>query len=98
MPAAEDTRALFSLAEKARLHPRHDLTQVRSRGRSGIVLDGDGAGALFGVIYVSARTGKPQRAHLVQDRGDERTFTGAGEIGSVLSDWPARAGGWRPFA
>jgi hypothetical protein len=50
------------------------------------VLDGDGAGALFGVIYVSARTGKSQRAHLVQDRGDERTFTGAGEIRSVLSD------------
>jgi hypothetical protein len=41
------------------------------------VLDGEGADALFGVIYISARTGKLQRAHLVQDRGDERIFTGA---------------------
>ena len=69
----------FGLAEKAQLHPRHDLPQVRSRGRYGIVLDGEGADALFGVIYVSARTGKPQRAYLVQDRGDERIFTGADE-------------------
>jgi hypothetical protein len=59
VPATGDTRALFGLAEKARLHPRHDLTQVRSRGRYGIVLDGEGTDALFGVIYVSARTGKP---------------------------------------
>ena len=98
VPATGDTRALFDLAEKARLHPRHDLTQVRSRGRYGIVLDGDGADALFGVIYVSARTGKPQRAHLVQDRGDERIFTGADEIRAVRSDWLARVNGWRRVA
>jgi hypothetical protein len=98
VPATEDTRALFDLAEKAQLHPRHDLTQVRSRGRYGIVLDGDGADALFGVVYVSARTGKPQRAHLVQDRGDERTFTGTDEIRAVLSDWLARVNGWRRVA
>jgi asparagine synthetase B (glutamine-hydrolysing) len=48
VPATDATRALFGLAEKARLHPRHDLTQVRSRGRYGIVLDGEGADALFG--------------------------------------------------
>ena len=98
VPATGDTRALFGLAEKAQLHPRHDLTQVRSRGRYGIVLDGEGADALFGVIYVSARTGKPQRAHLVQDRGDERIFTGADEIRAVLSDWLARVNGWRRVA
>ena len=39
VPATGDTRALFGLAEKAQLHPRHDLTQVRSRCRYGIVLD-----------------------------------------------------------
>jgi hypothetical protein len=98
VPATGDTRGLFDLAEQARLHPRHDLTQVRSRGRYGIVLDGEGANALFGVIYVSARTGKPQRAHLVQDRGDEQIFTGAGEIRAVLSDWLARVNGWRRVA
>jgi hypothetical protein len=98
VPATGDTRALFDLAEQARLHPRHDLTQVRSRGRYGIVLDGRGADALFGVIYVSARTGKPQRAHLVQDRGDERVFTGADEIRAALSDWLARVNGWRRVA
>ena len=54
VPATGDTRALFGLAEKAQLHPRHDLTQVRSRGRYGIVLDGEGADALFSVIDVSA--------------------------------------------
>jgi hypothetical protein len=95
VPATGDTRALFSLAEQARLHPKHDLTQVRSRCRYGIVLDGEGADALFGVIYVSARTGKPQRAHLVQDRGGERVFTGANEIRAALSDWLARVNGWR---
>jgi hypothetical protein len=95
VPATGDTRALFSLAEQARLHPKHDLTQVRSRGRYSIVLDGEGADALFGVIYVSARTGKPQRAHLVQDRSEERIFTGANEIRAVLSDWLARVNGWR---
>jgi hypothetical protein len=62
------------------------------------VLDGEGADALFGVIYVSARTGKPQRAHLVQDRGDERVFTGADEIRVVLSDWLGRVNGWRRVA
>jgi hypothetical protein len=98
VPATGDTRALFDLAEKAHLHPRHDLTQVSSRGRYGIVLDGKGTDALFGVIYVSARTGKPQRAHLVQDRGDERTFTGAGEIRAVLSGWLARVNGGRRVA
>ena len=100
VPATDDTRGLFDLAEQARLHPRHDLTQVRSRGRYGIVLDGDGDGAdaLFGVIYVSVRTGKPQRAHLVQDRGDERVFTGADEIRAVLSDWLARVNGWQRIA
>ena len=98
VPATSDTRGLFDLAGQARLHPRHDLTQVRSRGRYGIVLDGDGADALFGVIYVSARTGKPQRAHLVQDRGDEQTFTGADEIRAVLADWLARLNGWRRIA
>ena len=98
VPATDGTRALFDLAEQAQLHPRHDLTQVRSRSRYGIVLDGEGADALFGVIYVSARTGKPQRAHLVQDRGDERIFTGAGEIRAVLSDWLARVNGWRRVA
>jgi len=98
VPATGDTRALFGLAEQARLHPRHDLTQVRSRGRYGIVLDGEGTDALFGVIYVSARTGKPQRAYLVQDRGDERVFTGADEIRAVLSDWLARVNGWRRVA
>jgi hypothetical protein len=95
VPATTDTRALFGLAEKARLCPRHDLTEVRSRGRYGIVLDGEGVDALFGVIYVSARTGKPLRAHLVQDRGDERIFTGADEIRAALSDWLARVNGWR---
>jgi hypothetical protein len=95
VPATSDTRALFSLAEQARLHPRHDLAQVRSRGRYGIVLDGEGTDALFGVIYVSARTGKPQRAHLVQDRGTERIFTGTDEIRAVLNDWLARVDGWR---
>jgi hypothetical protein len=98
VPATSDTRALFDLAEQAQLHPRHDLTQVRLRGRYGIVLDGDGADALFGVIYVSARTGKPQRAHLVQDRDDERVFTGADEIRAVLSDWLAQVNGWRRIA
>jgi hypothetical protein len=98
VPATADTRALFDLTEQARLHPRHDLTQVRSRGRYGIVLDGEGADALFGVIYVSARTGKPQRAHLVRDRGDERTFTGAAEIRAVLSDWLARVNSRRRVA
>ena len=98
VPATGDTRALFGLAEKAQLHPRHDLTQVRSRGRYGIVLDGEGTDAPFGVIYVSVRTGKPQRAHLVQDRGDERIFTGADEIRAVLSDWLARVNGWRRVA
>jgi hypothetical protein len=49
VPATGDTRALFDLAEKARLHPRHDLTQVRSRSRYGIVLDGEGTDTLFGV-------------------------------------------------
>ena len=53
VPATGDTRALFSLAEQARLHPKHDLAQVRSRGRYGIVLDGEGTDALFGVIYQS---------------------------------------------
>ena len=62
------------------------------------MLDGDGADALFGVISVSARTGKPQRAHLVQDRGDERTFTGADEIRGRTSDWLARVNGWRRIA
>jgi len=47
---------------------------------------------------VSARTGKPQRAHLVQDRGGERIFTGPGEIRAVLSDWLARVNGWRRIA
>ena len=98
VPATDDTRALFDLAEQAQLHPRHDLTQARSRGRYGILLDGKGADALFGVIYVSARTGKPQRAHLVQDRGDERIFTGTDEIRAVLSDWLARVNGWRRVA
>ena len=59
------------------------------------MLDGEGADALFGVIYVSARTGKPQRAHLVQDRGDERILTGANEIRAVLSDWLAQVNEWR---
>jgi hypothetical protein len=63
-----------------------------------MVLDGEGTEALFGVIYVSARPGKPQRAHLVQDRGDERVFTGAGEIRAVLSGWLARVNGWRRIA
>ena len=62
------------------------------------MLDGEGADALFGVIYISARTGKLQRAHLVQDRGDERVFTGAGEIRAVLSDRLARVNGWRRVA
>jgi hypothetical protein len=34
----------------------------------------------------------------VQDRGDERTFTGAGEIRAVLSDWLARVNGWQRVA
>ena len=62
------------------------------------MLDGEGADALFGVIYVSARTGKPQRAYLVQDRGGERIFTGPGEIRAVLNDWLARVNGWRRIA
>ena len=62
------------------------------------MLDGEGTSALFGVIYVSARTGKPQRAHLVQDRDDERVFTGADEIRAVLSDWLAQVNGWRRIA
>ena len=96
---ADDTRALFDLAEQARLHPRHDLTQVRSRGRYGIVLDGEGTDALFGVIYVSARTGNTTAlSRLVQDRGDERVFTGPGEIRAMLSDWLARVNGWRRIA
>jgi len=34
----------------------------------------------------------------VQHRGDERVFTGAGEIRAVLSDRLARVNGWRRVA
>ena len=62
------------------------------------MLDGDGADALFDAIYVPARTGKPQRAHLVRDRGDERVFTGTDEIRAVLSGWLVRVNGWQRIA
>ena len=47
---------------------------------------------------MSARTGKPQRAYLVQDCSDEQIFTGAAEIRAVLSEWLARVNGWRRVA
>jgi len=98
VPATGGTSALFGLAEQARLHPRHDLTQVRSRGRYGIVLDGDGTDALFGVIYVSARPANRNALTSCKTAADERVLTGPDEIRAVLSDWLARVNGWQRIA
>lgn len=73
VPATSDTRTLFSLTEQARLHPRHDLTQVRSRNRYGIVSDGEGRSHNeTGYKPVVIRTIRVLVADRVASRGHKR--------------------------
>jgi hypothetical protein len=87
VPATDDTRALFGLAQKARLHPKHDLTQVSSRGRYGIVLDGEGADALFsGMASTPGSRHSNSLSKLVGRTGFEPvTFSVSGKIAGVLN-------------
>jgi hypothetical protein len=98
VPSVADVDELFDMAAQAGLHPLVELDQVRAKGRYRIRLDGEGYYGTFGCIYVSARTGKLQRALIVENRGDEITYTTAREVRAVLTRAltrvTAQANGW----
>lgn len=85
--ATSVTRRLIALAGEGGLRPR---AEAPYRGRVAVVLNGEGRDALFGVIYVSARTGRVLRAFLTHGNdGTEQRLEKVAEIRAVLEGWAA---------
>ena len=83
------TRRLIALAEAGGLRPHVEPWHSR-HGRVGIILNGPGRDALFGVIYLSARKGTVLRAHLTHGNwGEEKQYDTVAEIRDVLKSWAA---------
>jgi hypothetical protein len=97
-PALEDitatvTRQLIALAEAGGLRPHVDPGRSK-HGRVGIIVNGEGRDALFGVIYLSARKGTVLRAFLTHGNwGEQKRYDTVAEIRSVLKSWVALQAG-----
>jgi hypothetical protein len=76
------TRQVVAYAAAAGLSPAAE--RDRPGVRYQVVLDGRGPGAMFGVIYVSAKRGVILRAFLVHGAGDERRYDGVAAVRQVI--------------
>lgn len=79
------TRQVVAYAAQAGMSP----TAERDRPgiRYAVVLDGRGPGALFGVIYVSAKRGVILRAFLIRGGEAERRYDGVPAVRSVIKTY-----------
>lgn len=76
------TNQIVALAEKAKLHP---TWQPAYRGVTTITLNGEGAGGVFGVIQVGARSGRILRGELIYGTdGPRRRYVGAVAVRTAL--------------
>jgi hypothetical protein len=83
------TRQIIALAERGGLRPRADEDGPR-HGRVRIVVNGPGADAIFGAIYVGARTGRILHAVLTHgNHGEEKRYDDVASVRAVLTSWLA---------
>lgn len=87
-------RQLMKLAGDARLRPHVDPAPDE-HGRISLVLNGEGPESMFGVIYVSARTGQVLCAYLTPgNSGRERRYDSVAGIRAVLKAQPRATAGY----
>jgi len=83
------TRQIIALAEQGGLRPRADEDSPR-HGRVRIVVNGPGPDAIFGAIYVGARTGRILHAVLTHGNyGEEKRYDDVASVRAVLTSWLA---------
>jgi hypothetical protein len=81
------TRRLIKMCEDGGLRPRIEPDPDR-HGRIAVILNGPGRENMFGVIYVSALTGKALSAYLTPgNSGTEQRHDSVAEIRAALKAW-----------